>query len=229
MAKVEGSGHGRLSGYGKRLTQLMVGLLGFGVAVPLMIRSGLGLGPWDAFHLGIHRLTGMSVGTASILVGLVIIVGTLKLGVRPGIGTVANMLVIGIVIDLILPLLPHARGWPMGFGYFTFGVLLAGFATGMYMGAGLGNGPRDGMILGISLARGWPFRRVRTIVEMTVLTVGWAMGGTVGVGTLLFALTIGPVTQRSLQLFGAIPATAVPATVVPHRPWKGWKRNRRLA
>jgi uncharacterized protein len=204
---------------GIRWAQLLTGVTGFGLAIALMIRSGLGLGPWDAFHLGIHELTGISVGTASVLVGLVIIVGTLKLGIRPGFGTVANMALIGIVIDLSLAYVPEAQGWVEGLGYYAVGIVVVGLATGMYIGAGLGNGPRDGLILGIAMRRGWSIRRVRTVIELFVLGLGWGMGGTIGVGTVIFALSIGPVTQIGLQLFDAIPRTPAAPDPVRARSW----------
>jgi uncharacterized protein len=185
--------------------QLVLGLLGFGVAVPLMIRSGLGLGPWDAFHLGLHEWTGITVGTASILVGLIIVLGSLRLGIRPGPGTVANMVLVGVFIDLVSPIVPPADGLLAGFAYYTIAIALVGLATGMYMGAGLGNGPRDGLMLGLSVRRGWPVRRVRTVIELFVLAVGWTMGGPIGIGTVIFALTAGPATQLGLQLFGVLP------------------------
>jgi uncharacterized protein len=172
----------------------------------LMIRSGLGLGPWDAFHVGLSRLTGVSVGTASIGVGVAIVGGSLLLGVRPGPGTVANMILIGVFIDLLLPIVPDAAGWGM-LPYHLGGIGLLGLATGMYIAAGLGKGPRDGMMLGVSARTGMSVSRVRTGIEATVLVLGWAMGGRVGVGTVLFALAIGPVTQWGLQLFGVSGAT----------------------
>jgi uncharacterized protein len=188
----------------RRWLQLLGGLLCFGVAIALMIGSRLGLGPWDAFHFGLHRLTGISVGGASIVVGLVILAGTRFLDVRPGAGTVANMLLIGVFIDLLLPHTPVAANLYWGAAYYLTAIALAGLGTGMYIGAGLGQGPRDGMMLGISLRMGWPVRRVRTAMELTVLLLGWAMGGTVGVGTLLFATLIGPSAQWGLQLFGVV-------------------------
>lgn len=193
-------------GYGlKRWTQLIVGLFGFGVAVPLMIQSGLGLGPWDAFHVGLHNVTGITVGTASILVGLVIVFCSYPLGVRPGPGTLANMILIGAFIDLILPRLPLAPSFAMGFVYYAAGIALAGLSTGMYMGARLGNGPRDGLMIGVAGVTDWPVRRVRAGIELSALLGGWLMGGAIGIGTVLFALTIGPAVQVGLKLFGVLP------------------------
>lgn len=198
---------------------MIAGLFGVGVAVPLMIRSELGLGPWDAFHVGIHSLTGISVGMASIVVGALIVVGSLRLGIRPGPGTLANMLLIGVFIDLVLPRVPPAEGLEEGLAYYGVGIALAGLSTGMYMGARLGNGPRDGLMLGLSLARGWPVRRVRTLIEITALAGGTLMGARIGMGTLLFAVAIGPAVQIGLQLFGVVPRSRVPAGPESvHRP-----------
>lgn len=184
-----------------RWVQLVVGLFGYGAAVALMIRSGLGLGPWDAFHVGIHEITGMTIGTASIVVGFLILIGTYFMGVRIGAGTVANMILIGVFIDLLLPATPAAIDWRWGLAYYAGGILTAGLATGMYIGAGMGEGPRDGLMMGLSRHTGWPVRRVRTLIEMCVLLLGWLMGGAVGVGTILFTLGIGPSVQWGLEIF----------------------------
>lgn len=185
--------------------QLFGGLFALGISIPLMIRSGLGLGPWDAFHVGLHNQTGMTVGTASIVVGIVIIGASTRVGVRPGPGTIANMILVGVFIDLFLPIIPDAGGWLHGLGYYGAGIALVGLSTGMYMGAGLGNGPRDGLMVGLSRARGWSVRSVRTAIELSALAGGWLMGGAIGVGTVLFALLSGPATQYGLELFGVVP------------------------
>lgn len=190
-----------------------MGLAGFGLAIPLMIQSGLGLGPWDAFHVGLNRLTGISVGMASILVGVVIVAGSYLLKIRPGPGTIANMVLIGVFIDLILPRVPPAGNWLVGLGYYAVAVPLAGLGTGMYMGARLGNGPRDGLMLGLSIARGWPIHRVRTAIELSALLGGWAMGGPIGIGTVIFAVTIGPAAHFALRLFNVVPPADPPTSM----------------
>lgn len=185
----------------RRWAQLLLGLFVYGLACALMIRSEFGLGPWDAFHVGLHRLTGLSVGAASIVVGVAIVGGTWLIGVRPGLGMLANMVLIGVFIDLLLPAVPSATGW-LRPAYHVAGTVLTGFATGLYIAPGLGEGPRDGMMLGIAARTGWSVRRVRTAIELTVLALGWALGATVGLGTIVFALGIGPATQWGLRLFG---------------------------
>lgn len=196
----------------------MLGLFGCGLAVALMIRSELGLGPWDAFHVGLHRITGLTVGTVSILVGLVIICGTWFINVRPGAGTLVNMVMIGVFIDLLLPVVPSATSWVLGFGYYLLAILIFGAATGLYLGARLGSGPRDGLMIGLSERSGWPVRRVRTLVELGVLAAGWAMGGQVGVGTILFALSVGPAMQWGMQLGGVLPRTRIRIPDAPPPP-----------
>lgn len=189
-----------------RWTQFLLGLVCFGAAVALMIRSGLGLGPWDALHVGLHRITGISVGTASVLVGLAIVLASLRFDIRPGIGTLLNMVLIGVFIDQALPWIAAAGGGAWGGAYYLAALALAGVGTGMYIGAGLGKGPRDGLMVGLAGRTGWPIRRVRTLIEAGALVLGWGLGGPIGLGTLLFTFGIGPAVQWGLQLFGAVPA-----------------------
>ncbi|MHB1223928.1 MAG: YczE/YyaS/YitT family protein [Gemmatimonadaceae bacterium] len=184
----------------------MLGLFGYGVAIVFMIQSRLGLGPWDAFHVGISRLTPLSIGVASIVTGLAILVGSRLLGARIGAGTLANMVLIGVFIDLLLPHVPQARGWMMGLAYYLPALAMIGLCTGMYIAARLGSGPRDGLMLAVADRTGWPVRRVRTLIELSALGAGWAMGGQVGVGTVLFAAAVGPAAQWGLRLFGVIGA-----------------------
>jgi uncharacterized protein len=191
-----------------RWAQLVAGFLLWGLAIALMIRSGLGLGPWDAFHLGLHRLTGASVGVASIVTGLVIVVASLPIGIRPRAGTLANMVLIGLFVDLLLPLVPPAGGALAGLAYYAAALPVIGIGTGVYIAAALGSGPRDGLMLALALRTGWPVRRVRTLIELSALGAGWAMGGTIGVGTVIYALLAGPAVQWGLRRFGVLPAAA---------------------
>lgn len=193
-------------------TQITIGLFGYGLAVTLMIKSGLGLGPWDAFHVGIQQITGVPVGMASIIAGVFIVAGSYFIGVRPGPGTLANMILIGVFIDLLLPITPDAPGWVWGLMYHIVGILACGLATGFYIGAGLGKGPRDGLMIGVSQRTGWPVRRVRTLIELTVLVLGWLMGAQIGLGTVLFALGIGPAVQWGLRVCGVLHESSISRT-----------------
>ena len=187
-----------------RWAQLLIGLLAFAVAISLMIRSGLGLGPWDAFHVGLHLLTGLSVGVASILAGIVVVGISMAMRGRPGPATVANMVLVGVFTDLVLPILPAARGWTPGVAYHVGGIVLMGIATGMYISAGLGAGPRDGLMATLSARYGWSIQRTRTMIELSVLGLGWVMGGKLGIGTVLFAAAIGPSVQWGMRMFGLV-------------------------
>jgi len=189
-----------------RFGQLILGLFGWGIAIALLIRAELGLGPWDAFHYGLHLQTGITVGTASILAGAVILLVTTRMGLRPGLGTWLNMLLIGVFIDLLLPVVPRASWWPLAVAYFAVAILLTGLASGMYIGAGFGHGPRDGLMVALAVRSGWSVRRIRTLIEATVLVGGWLMGGPVGLGTVAVMATIGPSVQWGLRLFGAMPS-----------------------
>lgn len=181
--------------------QLVAGLAGYSVSIVLMIRSGLGLGPWDALHVGLARLTGVSVGLASIAAGVAIVAGSWLIGIRPGPATLLNMVLIGALVDLLLPFLPPASGLGWGYAFHLAGIAVCGLSTGCYIAARLGQGPRDGLILGLSARTRLSVRAVRTAVELSALLLGWAMGAPVGVGTLLFAFGIGPAMQWGMRLF----------------------------
>lgn len=184
-----------------RAAQLVAGLALWGLASALLIRSQLGLGPWDAFHVGLHHVTGLSIGRATIITGFAVLLSTMLMGVRPGVATVANMVLLGVFVDLILPVVPVAPHPVAAFLYFAAGLGLAGLATGLYIGAGFGQGPRDALMVAIQQRSGWSIRRARALLEAAALAAGWAMGGTVGIGTVLFALGIGPVVQWGLRTF----------------------------
>jgi uncharacterized membrane protein YczE len=161
----------------------------------LQIRAGLGLDPWDVFHQGVADRTGLSFGTVVILTGAVVLLAWVPLRQRPGIGTVSNVFVIGIAVDASLALLPEAGSTPVALTMLLAGVGLNGVASGAYIGAGLGPGPRDGLMTGLVRRTGGSIRVVRTSIELTVLAVGAALGGTVGLGTVLYALSIGPLVH----------------------------------
>jgi len=199
----------------RRLTQLYVGLTLYGVSMALMIRSGLGLDPWDVFHQGLARQTGLSFGTVTIAVGAIVLLLWIPLRQRPGLGTVSNVVVIGLVVDATLALLPPVGGLPARIGTLAVGIIANGAATGLYLGAALGPGPRDGLMTGYVARRpGRSIRLVRTVIEVTVLALGWLLGGEVGIGTVAYALAIGPLAQLFIPLF-ALPAQPVGSTVEP--------------
>ncbi|MFV2110871.1 YitT family protein [Micromonospora sp. LOL_025] len=195
----------------RRLIQLFTGLVLYGVSMALMINSGLGLDPWDVFHQGLSELTGLSFGTVTIAVGVLVLLLWIPLRQRPGLGTVSNVLVVGLVVDATLALLPAGGSLGVRAGMLLAGVVANGAATGLYLGARLGPGPRDGLMTGYVARRpGRSVRLVRTVIEVTVLALGWLLGGTVGVGTVVYALAIGPLTQVFLPLF-TVPGPQDPA------------------
>lgn len=178
----------------RRLTQLVVGLVLFGLASALVVLAGLGLGPWDVLHQGLAHRTGLGIGTWSIIVGVIVLLLWIPIRELPGLGTVGNAVIIGGTMNVALAQFPPATGWPMRITLLIAGVVLTGVATGLYIGAGLGSGPRDGLMTGLA-KRGYSIRVVRTALEIIVLVVGWLLGGTVGVGTVIYALGIGPLAQ----------------------------------
>jgi uncharacterized membrane protein YczE len=183
-----------------RLAQLYGGLLLYGVSSSLLVLAGLGLDPWDVFHQGLARHTPFAIGTWAILVGVVVLLLWIPLRQRPGIGTLSNVVLVGATMDAVLGHVHPPHGMGVRVACLVCGVLLNGVATGAYIGAGLGPGPRDGLMTGLA-ARGHSIRVVRTGIELTVLATGWLLGGTVGVGTVLYALAIGPLAHVFVPLF----------------------------
>ena len=183
-----------------RLVQLYAGLLLYGVSASLLVLAGLGLDPWDVFHQGLSRTFGLAIGTWAIIVGVVVLLLWIPLRQRPGIGTVSNVVLVGLTMNVVLGHVhaPHALAARVAL--LVCGVFLNGVATGMYIGTGLGPGPRDGLMTGLA-ARGHSIRVVRTGIEVTVLVIGWRLGGTVGVGTVVYALAIGPLAHVFVPLF----------------------------
>ena len=196
---------------GARLGQLLLALVLYGASAAMLVLAGLGLSPWDVLHQGLAKHTPLAIGTWSILVGAIVLLLWIPLRQRPGVGTVLNVILIGATMDVVLALFepPHAFGWRIGL--LVAGVFLNGVATGAYIGAGLGPGPRDGLMTGLA-ARGHSIRVVRTCLEVTVLVTGFLLGGTVGVGTVLYALSIGPLAHVFLPAFTVAPR-AEPALV----------------
>ncbi|HEX4788972.1 MAG TPA: hypothetical protein VH372_10960 [Actinospica sp.] len=199
------AGHGGAASHGSgelwprertaaRLAQLLGGLGLYGVSEALMLAPGVGVDPWDVFHTGVAHLTGIPVGTVLIVVGVLVLLMWIPLRQRPGLGTAANVVVIGVVVDLILGVTPVPHTLWLRWVEFAAGVLLNAVATGLYIGAGVGAGPRDGLTTAIA-APGRSIRLVRSLVELSVLAVGWLLGGNVGLGTVVYAVAIGPLVH----------------------------------
>ncbi|AXX34099.1 membrane protein [Actinosynnema pretiosum subsp. pretiosum] len=184
----------------RRLPQLLLGLWLYGTSMALHIRSTLGLDPWDVLHEGLAQRTGLSFGTITALVGVLVMLCWIPLRQRPGVGTLANIVVIGVAVDAGLAVLPEPTSLPWRATFLGLGIVLNGLAAATYIGARLGPGPRDGLTTGFCARTGTSLRLVRTTVEIAVLGIGWLLGGTVGVGTVLYALAIGPLTQAFLPL-----------------------------
>ncbi len=184
----------------RRLPQLLGGLALYGASMGLQIRSTLGLDPWDVLHDALSKRTGLSFGTVTAIVGALVLLCWIPLRQRPGVGTVANILVIAVAVDVTLALVPPPSGLPVRITLLVAGVTLNALATAAYIGVRLGPGPRDGLMTGFTARTGVSIRLVRTGIEVTVLAAGWLLGGTAGVGTLLYALAIGPLTQAFLPL-----------------------------
>lgn len=185
----------------RRLFQLLLGLSLYGASMALMVRAGLGLDPWDVFHQGLAGRVGLSIGMLVNVVGALVLLLWIPLRQRPGVGTIANVLVIGTAMDLTLLILPELNGLPVRGAGLLLAVVVNGIAGALYIGAGLGPGPRDGLMTGLARRTGRSIRLVRTGIELTVLAIGWLLGGTVGVGTVLYAFAIGPLVQAFLPLF----------------------------
>lgn len=183
-----------------RFAQLFGGLVLYGFSDGLLVRANLGLDPWDVLQQGLSRTFGLEIGTWSIIVGACVLLLWIPLHQRPGVGTVCNIIVIGLVMNFTVSEFPAPRTLVARFIVLLVAIALNGVATGAYIGAELGPGPRDGLSVGIA-ARGVSLRLVRTVIELTVLICGWFLGGTVGIGTVLYALLIGPITHVTIPRF----------------------------
>ncbi|NHV88047.1 hypothetical protein G9X53_01635 [Cronobacter dublinensis] len=185
----------------RRLLQLYVGLALYGVSTAMFVRSNLGTDPWNVFHLGLARLLSLNIGVVIIGVGVLVLLLWVPLRQKPGLGTTSNVIMIGLAADAALAVLPAPSSLAVRSGLLVAAVVVNALATGMYIGAGFGAGPRDGLMTGINVRTGWSVRSVRTAIEVSVLLAGWAMGGTLGIGTVVYALTIGPLIQLCLPWF----------------------------
>jgi uncharacterized membrane protein YczE len=206
---------------GRRLPQLLVGLWLYGVSLGLMVRGNDGVAPWDVLHLGIVDHTGLSLGTVLVITAFVVLLLWIPLREKPGIGTVANALLIGPSTDATLAVVGEPGGQVARVGLMLGGVLLCALATAMYIGAQFGRGPRDGLMTGLVRRTGLSIRLVRTSLEVSVVVVGLLLGGPLGVGTIVFALTIGPLTQWMLPAWTVsldAPAAPVAPVVEPAAP-----------
>lgn len=193
----------------RRLIQLFLGLALFGFALALMVRATLGLDPWTVFQQGLMDVTGLTLGQLSIAVGALVMLAWIPLRQRPGFGTFANIVVIGLVIDASLMVLPVFEGLGLRAAMMTAGVVLNAVGTAAYIGAGMGAGPRDGLMTGLHERLGWSIRVSRLSIEATVLAAGWLLGGVVGVGTVLYAVALGPLVQLFLPMFTLAPPLKV--------------------
>jgi uncharacterized membrane protein YczE len=202
----------------RRLVQLYAGLMLYGLAGALQVRSNLGLDPWDVFHQGLAHHLGLAIGTLVIIVGAAVLLLWIPLRQWPGLGTVSNVVLIGLSMNWSLSLLPG--GAPLGWriAEMVGGITLCGIATGMYIGASFGPGPRDGLMTGLARVTGGSIRLVRTGIELTVFGIGWLLGGTVGIGTVAFALAIGPLAQIFLPIFAVGAAQPQPEVDVLEAP-----------
>jgi uncharacterized membrane protein YczE len=180
-----------------RLAQLLVGLFGVGLGVALMVDARVGLSPWDVLHQGLHERTDRAIGTVAIVLGLFVFLLWIPLKQRIGFGTVINVLTIGFAVNAFLDVDFAPTGWSR-YAWCALGCVIISVAGGLYIGAGLGTGPRDGLMTGL-VARGLPLRTVRTVIELSVLVLGWLLGGNVGFGTVLFAVTVGPILHFVLH------------------------------
>jgi uncharacterized membrane protein YczE len=183
----------------RRLPQLLLGLWLYGTSLGLMVRAGFGVNPWDVLNQGMVHHFGLSIGNWVTIIGALVLLLWIPLRQVPGIGTVGNVLILGVAMDLTMGLLDTPGNWPARIALLATGIVLNGLATGLYIGARFGPGPRDGLMTGLQRRTGRSVRVIRTGIELTVLAIGVLLGGTVGVGTVAYALAIGPLAQFFLR------------------------------
>ncbi len=194
----------------RRLPRCIGGLAAFGVGISFIIAAELGAAPWDVFHQGASEHLGLSIGLMIQIVGVLLLLLWIPLRQRFGIGTILNAFEIGIVVDLVLPHLDRGDGLVARWALLLGGMIVIAIGSGLYIGSGLGPGPRDGLMVGLNARFGWSIQRSRTLVELTALAVGAVLGGTVGAGTVIFALGIGPLAQRTLHRLVLPPVPPIP-------------------
>lgn len=197
-----------------RLIQLYAGLALYGASSALLVVAGLGLEPWGVLHQGLAERTGITIGVVSIIIGAIVLLLWIPLRQRPGLGTVSNVFAVGIAMDGTLALVPDVHGLAARAGVMVAGIVLNGVATGLYIAARFGPGPRDGLMTGLHRHTGRSIRLVRTAIEAAVVVTGFLLGGSLGIGTVLYALAIGPLAQFFLRFF-AIPDNGRPTATTP--------------
>jgi uncharacterized protein len=190
------------------LAVLLVGLYAFGTGEALIVQGGLGVSPWTVLAQGLSTILPVSIGAATFLVSALVLLLWIPLRERPGLGTIANAIVIAVALQLSVALIPTPQAWPAQVALVLAGIGAIGLGSGLYLTTNLGPGPRDGWMTGIHVRTGWPVGRVRLGIELVVLVVGWLLGGTVGIGTVLFAVLIGPAVAQGLALAGAVGGAA---------------------
>jgi uncharacterized membrane protein YczE len=195
----------------RRLVDLYVGLVAYGVSMALLLHSSLGNMPWDVLHQGIAERVPLSLGAVTVVVGALVLLAWVPLRERPGLGTVSNVVVIGVVVDAGLAVLPEPSAWGWRIAFAISGIGLNAVGTALYIGARLGPGPRDGLMTGIVARTGWSVRRVRTSIEVAVVATGWALGGTLGPATVAYALLVGPLVHPLLPRLTVPDAAAAAA------------------
>jgi len=195
----------------RRIIQLALGLFLYGIAISLIVRAAIGVAPWDVLSQGVVKQTGLSFGFVTVALSVVVLLLWIPIKQKPGIGTVLNALFVGPSAEVGLAILPVPDSLVMQVVFFAGGLALLAVATGLYIGARFGPGPRDGLMTGIHRKFGWKIWIVRTAIEVTVLSIGWFLGGNVGIGTLAFALLIGPMVNITMPFF-LVPAAVTPAT-----------------
>ncbi|MFI9175767.1 YitT family protein [Streptomyces lincolnensis] len=203
---------------GRRLIQLYAGLALYGASSALLVEAGLGLEPWNVLHQGLAELTGLTIGVVSIIVGAAVLLLWIPLRQRPGLGTVSNVFVVGIAMDGALAVVPEVHGLTARIPLLVAGIVLNGAATGLYIAARFGPGPRDGLMTGLHRRTGRSIRLMRTGIEVAVVVTGFVLGGTIGVGTLLYAVSIGPLAQLFLRVFAVPPASDGSTVVATGQP-----------
>jgi uncharacterized membrane protein YczE len=201
-----------------RLITLYAGLALYGISMALIIRSALGNMPWDVLHQGLAGRLGWSLGTVTIVVGALVLLAWIPLRQRPGVGTVSNVVVIGVAVDAALAVVPAPSSLVWRVGLLVAGVLLNAVATAAYIGVHLGPGPRDGLMTGLVRRTGGSVRLVRTSIEVAVVATGWLLGGTLGIGTVVYAVAIGPLVQVLLPRLSLSPASTPTRTAVAPLP-----------